>query len=412
ESESYHRELQIAAEIQQGILPHSFPPFPELVAQLDLYGLTRPAREMGGDYYDFFELSPNRIGLVVADVADKGLAPALFMAITHTLIRSVARRGLPPSEVLRRVNATLAAENPSSMFVTLIYGEYHPHCGGLAIANAGHNPPLVRRSNGEVEVLSAKAHLPLGAMPDSRYETLEATLQPGDGLLLYTDGITEAMAPSGEEWGINRFSRIYSELQGDSQTFSQAILDRIDAFCGTAEQHDDITLLLLQRRGSSGDSVPRRERGRKVHVEWPAHTGVLQEIAALIESMAQRSGLDKKETDRLSLAVDEVVTNVITHGAASASRFVMEITPLDRGIEVTVIDWGEPFDFDAKSRAYDGHATLEQPLGGIGLYVARRSVDEMRYYPGEADGNRLVLVKYRAHDAAGEPAADPPDDNG
>ena len=394
EKERYQRELQIAAEIQQGILPHRLPPFPDLEARLDISGLTRPAREVGGDYYDFFRLSPDRIGLVVADVSDKGAAAALFMAITHTLVREVALRRVPLAEVLRRINRTLADENPSSMFVTLVLGEYHVDTGRLQLVNAGHNPPLLRRRDGEVQVVVARPRLPLGAMPDTRYETLELRLEPGDGILLYSDGITEACNPEQEEWGLDRLQKILGGLQGNMRSIANELLERVDVFRDSAEQHDDITLLLLQRRPSASLTTGKAHCAPGVHMEWPARTEMLAKVADLIESMARDAGFDKREAGRLVLAVDEVVSNVIRHGVGEENRFAMELTPLDSGLEITVIDWGEPFDFEAESTQYNGTAAPEQEPGGIGLYLARQSVDELRYIPGAADGNRLTLVKF------------------
>lgn len=394
EKERYHKELQIAAEIQKGILPHRFPPFADLEARLDLAGLTRPAREVGGDYYDFFRLSRDRIGIVVADVSDKGAAAALFMAITHTLVREVAQRRVPPAEVLRRINRTLADENPSGMFVTLVYGEYHSDTGHLRLVNAGHNPPLLLRADGGMQIVMAKPRLPLGAMPDTRYETLELRLEPGDSILLYSDGITEACNSEQEEWGLGRLQKVLGKLQGDMRTVARELLARVDAFRGDAEQHDDITLLLLQRQPADLPAADKAEHARSVRMEWPARTEILVKVAALVEAMARDAGFDEREAGRLVLGVDEVVSNVIQHGDGEENRFAMELTPLDGGLEVTVIDWGEPFDFEAKSHTYSGTVSLDYEPGGIGLYLACQSVDEMRYIPGAADGNRLTLVKY------------------
>jgi sigma-B regulation protein RsbU (phosphoserine phosphatase) len=394
EKERYHKELQIASEIQKGILPHRFPPFTDLQARLDLTGLTRPAREVGGDYYDFFRLAHNRIGIVVADVSDKGAAAALFMAITHTLVREVAHRRVPPSEVLRRINRTLADENSSSMFVTLLYGEYHSDTGHLRLVNAGHNPPLLRRADGNIRVVSVKPRLPLGVMPDTRYEAIELRLEPGDSILLYSDGITEACNPGQEEWGIDRLQSALRKLHGDMRTVASELLAQVDAFRGDAAQHDDITLLLLQRLPADSIPLEKTDHARWVRMEWPARTEILAKVAALVEAMAQDVGFDKREAGHLVLAVDEVVSNLIRHNDGKENRFAMELTPLDRGLEVTIIDWGDPFDFEARSHTYVGKVSLDHEPGGIGLYLARRCVDEIRYIPNAADGNRLALVKY------------------
>jgi len=394
EKERYHKELQIAAEIQQGILPHQFPPFPDLENRLELWGLTQPAREVGGDYYDFFRLSGDRIGLVVADVSDKGAAAALFMAITHTLVREVAHRRVPPAEVIRRINRTLADENPSSMFVTLVYGEYQTNTGHLALVNAGHNPPLLRRSAGTVEVLAVKPRLPLGAMPGTRYHTLQVELGPGDLLLFYSDGITETCNAQHQEWGLERLTQAFGQFRGDVRRDADRLLARLGDFRGATESQDDITLLLLRRpRAFMGDKGAP-DRSRSVRMEWPASTEVLARIAGLIETLARDSGFDEQQTARLALAVNELVSNVIRH--SKTNRFAMELAQLTSGLEVAVIDWGEPFDFETLSRGFPGATHRERDPGGVGLYLVRQSVDELRYEPGAADGNRVTLVKYLA----------------
>lgn len=400
EKERYHQELEIAAGIQQDILPRRFPPFDELAEHLDVYGTTRPAREVGGDYYDFFRLHGDRIVVVVADVSGKGAAAALFMAMTHTLIRDIAARGVPPAEVLRRANRVLAEDNPSSMFVTLLYGEYDPYSGHIRLAAAGHNPPLVLGVNGHSRQLDLSVRLPLGAMPDTTYQAQDLTLGEGEVLILYTDGITEAADISGNEWGMERFAGALSGFSGNMRSLTDHLLGRVDEFATGREQHDDITLLLLKRLRVGNTPVSRIVDEQTIRLTLPACNEVLSKVAIITESVARDAGLDEQDTQRFILALDEVVSNVIMHAykGALGNTFELALIPCDEGLEAEVIDYGTPFDFEGEAEKYDGEVTLESPVGGIGLFFARRSVDRLTYEPGAENGNRMSLYKSRSDD--------------
>jgi sigma-B regulation protein RsbU (phosphoserine phosphatase) len=400
ERERYHQELEIAAGIQQEILPRRFPPFDELAEHLDIYGITRPAREVGGDYYDFFRLHGARVALVVADVSGKGAAAALFMAMTHTLIRDIAARRVPPAEVLRRANRVLAEDNPSSMFVTLLYGEYDPFSGQMRLSSAGHNPPLVLGINGRSRQLDLPVRLPLGAMPDTTYEEVVLTLGEGEVLVLYTDGITEASDVNDNEWGMKRFAGALRGFSEDMRSLTDHLLRRVDEFAAGREQHDDITLLLLKRLQAGSDPACRIDDERIIRLTLPARTEVLAKVALITESVARDAGLNEQDAQHFILALDEVVSNVIMHAykGALGNAFELALIPSAEGLEAVVIDYGIPFDFEGEVEGYDGEVTLESPIGGIGLFLARRAVDRLTYEPGADEGNRMSLFKSRSDD--------------
>ncbi len=401
EKERYHQELEIAAGIQQDILPRRFPPFDELAEHLDIYGITRPAREVGGDYYDYFRLHGGKIAVVVADVSGKGAAAALFMAMTHTLIRDIAARRVPPAEVLRRANRVLAEDNPSSMFVTLLYGEYDPFSGQIKLCSAGHNPPLVRGINGHSRQLDLPVRLPLGAMHDTSYQALDLTLEEGEVLVLYTDGITEASDLNDNEWGMERFASALSGLSGDMRSLTDHLLRRVDEFATGREQHDDITLLLLKRLEGGNTPVSQIDEEQTIRLILPAHNDVLAKVALITGSVARDTGLSEQDAQRFVLALDEVVSNVIMHayGGAPGNTFELVLIPRDEGLEAVVIDSGTPFDFEEEVERYDGEVNLDSPIGGIGLFLAKRSLDRLTYEPGADDGNRMFLYKSRSDDS-------------
>ena len=239
-----HDEMASAASIQRAMLP---PPLPQgsCAGRVALHAVMRPAREIGGDFYDFFQIGDNRLGIVIGDVSGKGVPASLFMAITRTVIRLVARQDDDLAIGIGRANALLSAENDSAMFVTLIYGVLDFTSGVLTYCNCGHNPPLVIRGDGAREKLTLTG-LPLGVMPDAEYATRATVLAPGDRLFLYTDGVTEASTADGAEFGEGRLEAAIDELRhAPTRNMVEDVVQHVDAFASGAPQADDITCLAL-----------------------------------------------------------------------------------------------------------------------------------------------------------------------
>lgn len=246
--ESIKGDLAIAREIQQAILPRIFPPFPENAEQLDIAALMNAAKDVGGDFYDFFRIDDQRIGFVVADVSGKGVPAAIFMAVSRTLIRATGVRGVSPAECISYSNELLAQESANSMFVTAFYGIYNLTTGQVTYTNAGHNPPYLMKADGTILQLPFSSDLVVGAIDDFKYSEETLQLEHGDTLLLYTDGVTEAINSGDEEFGEQRLQAVLAQMTSNS---SQDIIGRIKAcvsdFAGEAEQSDDITLLAIKR---------------------------------------------------------------------------------------------------------------------------------------------------------------------
>jgi serine phosphatase RsbU (regulator of sigma subunit) len=242
--ERLERELQLAREIQQTLMPRQLP---DLLGW-ELAVLCLPARQVGGDFYDFFELPDGRLGLVIADVADKGMPAALFMALTRTLVRAAALEEPSPAAALARTNNLLVPDAEQGMFVTAIYAVLSIETGELVYANAGHNPPLLSRAEtGQLEPL-AKGGMALGVLADSEADDHRSILEPGDSLVFYTDGITEAFSPEGDIFGEELLQTAIKDTDGLS---AQATLDRIHesvlSFSGGTSQSDDLTLMVVRR---------------------------------------------------------------------------------------------------------------------------------------------------------------------
>ena len=247
--ESIKNDLAIAGEIQQTILPRSFPPFPELTEVVDIYASMTPAKDVGGDFYDFFQIDDERIGLVIADVSGKGVPASLFMAVSRTLLRATALRGVSSAECLTYANKLLCKESLDSMFVTVFYGIYHYKSGMMDYTNAGHNPPYLLRGGRTVECLPVASNFVVGVFDDIEFESNTLTFGIGDTLLLYTDGVTEAFNDKREQFSESNLQDILASMHESSSAKEvvTSVLQSVKIFSGDYPQSDDITLLSLQR---------------------------------------------------------------------------------------------------------------------------------------------------------------------
>ena len=241
-------DLAVAREIQQAILPRVFPPFPEEAAHMDIAASMNAAKDVGGDFYDFFRIDDDRIGFVMADVSGKGIPAAIFMAVSRTLIRATGIRGGAPSECISYSNRLLSEESVDCMFVTVFYGILNVTTGEVTYSNAGHNPPYVLKRNGEVSMVPLTNDPMVGAINGVDYHDGKLQLEKGDKLVLFTDGVTEAINPAFEAYGEGRLEQTLAATtsQNCQQTVDN-IKASVSAFAGEADQSDDITILALKR---------------------------------------------------------------------------------------------------------------------------------------------------------------------
>lgn len=247
--ESLKTDLAVAREIQQAILPRIFPPFPENEKELDLAALMTPAKDVGGDFYDFFRIDKNRIGLVIADVSGKGIPAAIFMAVSRTLIRTVGLQDYTPGKCLTKSNDLLSTESVDSMFVTVFYAIYHIDTGVLEYCNGGHNSPYILHTNGEIEMLPVSKNPIVGAIEGIEYTGDTTTLAVGDTLVLYTDGVNEATNVDFQEYGDQKMTETLKLLNGKTcKEIIDGQLESVRAFAGEAEQSDDITIMAMKRK--------------------------------------------------------------------------------------------------------------------------------------------------------------------
>jgi len=372
--ERIDQELRVAQLIQQQFLPKTLPDLPGW----QIAAFYRAAAEIGGDFYDFIALPDGKIGLVVGDVTGHGVPAALVMATTRSVLRSEAPRLVAPGAVLARVNEFLHADIPANMFVTCLYAVLDPRTGALTYANAGHDLPFVRRGD-RVEELRATG-MPLGAMPGMRYQEKEAVLDPGDVILLHSDGLAEAHDSSRAMFGFPRMRTLMAEL-GVGYALIDGLLGSLQAFTGPAwEQEDDITLVTLARSaGVSGEHVLAEFRE-------PSAMGNERKVMERVAAVVRGVGLEPKRFERLKTAVSEAAMNAIEHGNHGDPELPVHVrvSRTDHELTVRIVDNGggkeipeaETPDLEAKL------AGLQKPRGW-GLFLIKNMVDDLRTHTTE-----------------------------
>jgi serine phosphatase RsbU (regulator of sigma subunit)/anti-sigma regulatory factor (Ser/Thr protein kinase) len=400
---SVEQELRVARDIQHALLPKDLP---ELEGW-EIAHCYRPAREVGGDFYDFLRLEDGRVGFVIGDVSGKGIAAALVMANTQSVLRAVAqRRGITPGGVLKEANDILHAYMPPNTFVTCFYGVLDPKSGSLRYANAGHDLPY-ERHDGRVDELRARG-MPLGLMSGMTYEEEEAVLAAGDDLLFYSDGLVEAHDPKGEMFGFSRLQGlIKAHRSGDSSLIS-FLLSELTRFTGkNRNQEDDITLVTLERSNVSisyheaplRSSAAGNNRERRILADFtlPSEPGnerrAMEEVAEAVSEL----GLPEKTLERLKTAVAEATMNAMEHGNRYDPEVPVKIRLLSSEADLLVRitnQGGSPVpDPDKEVPDLEAKLAGTQTRRGWGLFLIRNMVDDVRV-SGSPDHHTIELVMH------------------
>lgn len=243
-----HTDLEAAQHIQQAIVPHKFPPFENMTDRIDLYAHMHAAKEVGGDFYDMFRIDDSHIGFVMADVSGKGIPAAIFMAVSRTILRTKGISTTDVSEVVTQSNDMISNDSVNNMFVTVFYGVMNVNTGEIQYVNAGHNPPYVLHADGSYTLVERTGGMALGIMEGMPFRSKRLTLQKGESLICFTDGVTEAFNTEYEEYGEGRLTNLLRTLSGKTaQETCEAIETAVHEFAGAAPQSDDITLMTLKR---------------------------------------------------------------------------------------------------------------------------------------------------------------------
>lgn len=381
--ERIDQELKIARIIQQTLLPQELPQLNGW--QLGAY--YQPARAVGGDFYDFLSFEDGRLGLVIGDVTDKGVPAALVMATTRSMLRTAAQHGDSPGEVLKVANNLLFPDIPPKMFVTCLYAILDPATGRLQYANAGHDLPYLSHDGSSSELRATG--MPLGLMPDMRYEEKEICMAAGDTLLLYSDGLVEAHNPTRDMFSFPRLMSLVGQY-GDTGALIEYLLNELRSFTGIGwEQEDDVTLVTLQRTGDShmsdrSDANNILEEGWRVLDTWPIPSAPGNERDAMkhVEATVRELGLPERRIERLKTAVAEATMNAMEHGNQYQQDKPVEVTVMSSAHQVAVrirdSGGGAPVPTQAQTPDLEAKLSEEQTPRGWGLFLIRNLVDEMR----------------------------------
>lgn len=369
EKASIEHELKIANNIQMALLPKTFPER----SDVGLYAYINPARDVGGDLYDFF-LRDDRLMFCIGDVSGKGIPAALMMAVMRAMFRSEARKSDSATAIVKTLNHNLSYEYTASYFVTMFVGILDLRTGHLDFCNAGHEPPLV---NGRQ--LDVKRNLPIGALPEWDYEGQETMLQSGDTLFLFTDGLSEAQNADGKQFGRQHVCELVgSHTDCTPRQLAELVDGEVRRFVGDTEQSDDLTLLIIKWQQPQSSLSLR------------ADMDDIELMDPFIAQASQQAGLSAKESKRIRLALEEALANIINHSQATFIKLDASIG--DGCLKVTITDDGIPFDATADSPTDLSLPPDQRPPGGLGIMLLHQMTDSLDYQ--RADGhNILTLVK-------------------
>jgi serine phosphatase RsbU (regulator of sigma subunit)/anti-sigma regulatory factor (Ser/Thr protein kinase) len=389
ERERIQQELKVAALIQQTLLPKELPDIPGWGVD----AFYRPAREVGGDFYDFIDLGGNRLGVVIGDVTDKGVPAALVMATSRAMLRAAALRHDSPGAVLADVNSALVPEIPPAMFVTCLYAIIDTRGGGVVFANAGHNLPYVRRADGVLELRATG--MPLGLMPDITYEEKTHQLADGEWMVLTSDGITEAHNPQGQMYGFARLMARIAAQKKERNLINDLVSD-LEKWSGSGEQEDDITMVVVRRTASAEAAAAAFKESLLAEFTVPSVEGN-ERLAIDRVSETLSDHLEPVQMERLKTAVGETVMNALEHGNQFDPSLEAEVQVFASSslIRVRVADFGGGNELpEAATPDLEAKIAGDQSPRGWGLFLIEKMVDEVkRVTEGEKRIVELVVYK-------------------
>jgi len=386
ENERMESELNIGREIQMSLLPLDFPEDPRVSIHAQLVA----AREVGGDWYDFFFIDEDRMCFCVGDVAGKGVPGALFMAVAKTLIKSRAALDHSTASIIEYANRELNKDNTNVMFATIFIGILDLRTGELLYTNAAHNPPYrVVHDNG-IDALDHRHGVMVGPMPGSKYEEEMTRLADGDLLVIFTDGVTEAMNPDVELFSEERLERLL--LSADSRPADEvtaSIFSAVDQFASGAEQSDDITVLVVQFHGASHNSDDRQFRmtiNNKVS-EIVLFQGQFADFAA-------EQGISPTIMQKVQVVSEELLSNIIFYAYEDKRDYEIEITvdTIEEQLKLTIVDDGLPFNPLEAEKPETSLALQDREIGGLGIHLVINLMDEVTY-ERRGEQNVITLTK-------------------
>ena len=378
EKERIGAELDVAAKIQSSMLPCIFPAFPDR-NEFDIYATMDPAKEVGGDFYDFFMVDADHLAFVVADVSGKGVPAALFMVIGKTLIKDHTGLHDDLGEVFTEVNNILCASNSEEMFITAFEGVLNLKTGELRYVNAGHEIPFLCRKGGVFEPYKVRAGFVLAGMQGIRYRAGSIQLEPGDKVFQYSDGIPEAINSEKAPYGMKRLESV---LAKNSEKAPSELLPLVkadvDAFVGDADQFDDITMLCVEFKGN----------GRKAEISLTPDAESVKTVAEFLDNTLEAWEIPMKVVSKLQIVADEIYSNIVRYSQAKNAKViaVQNGTVLSLRFE----DDGKPYDPTTAAEPDITASAEEREIGGLGIFIVRNMMDSMDYR--YKDGHNVLTL--------------------
>ena len=366
--ETERREMNMAKSIQTNVLPCLFPPYPDMADRIDIFARMRTAREVGGDFYDFYFVGPGKMAFVVADVSGKGIPAAMFMMRAKTTLQTLLKGGGDIAAIMKEVNSRLCQGNEANMFVTAWVGIVDLSNGKIEYVNAGHNPPIVRRFDGTFDYLREKHGPPLAAMDGVSYRKGLIDLSLGEGVFLYTDGVTEATNPAVALYGEDRLIEELrtAKTNRSSQELCIDLFRDLDKFADGAEQADDITMLAFKMNG--------------IERTFDASQKGILDAQSLLEEFGNNP--------KAAVILDEIVSNIVR--CSGASTFTTKLIRTGNDLTMVFRDSGRPFDLLKDAVEPDVTATAEERrIGGLGVYMVKKMAKSIGY---ERTANENILT--------------------
>ena len=376
-------ELTLAKEIQHSSLPNIFPPYPDK-KEFDIYATMETAKEVGGDFYDFFFVSDKELALVIADVSDKGVPAALFMMRTKSVIKSLAQSGLSVNETLYRANNSLCENNDASLFVTAWIGIINIYTGDMVYASAGHTLPLLKHHS-KYDFIKNKHSLVLGGMEDIQYQTYSLKLEKGDELYLYTDGVTDANNKQGKLYGEDRLKDYLNKHEfNNMEELCLGVSKDIEDFSEGASQFDDITMIGFRYLGST----------IKLKTLPCALSSVDIATDFIYDSLSDKCP-KKKIINQINISVDEIISNIVKFaydGKNENKTFDLSLKEKENEVVIKFIDQGNPFNPLLNKEVDVSQSVEEREIGGLGIFLVKKLMDNV-YYEYKDEKNILTIIK-------------------
>ena len=362
-------ELNIARDIQMSMLPKTFPPFPDR-NDIEIYGKQKPAKEVGGDLYDFY-IRDEKLFFCIGDVSGKGVPASLVMAVTRTLFRTISFKEALPERIMFGINNAMAGNNESNMFVTLFLGVLDLPTGRLRYSNAGH-----------------AANVPLGVQTDWKFSQQETTIDLNTCIFLYTDGLTEAENAANEQFMEERMIEVAEGMSHEPQQMIEQMFNAVHQFVGNAEQSDDLTMLAIQY-------TKPLEKDMKLQrsITLPNDIEKVPVLAEFVDEVCEIVGFDMSTTMGINLALEEAVVNVMSYAyqPGTTGNVNIEAIANETRLKFIISDWGTPFDPTAEKEVDTTLSAEERPIGGLGIHLVRQIMDSINYE--RIDGMNVLTLR-------------------